>query len=194
MVTFFAKTLNFLKDLCFPLTCCCCGEFVDTEGLCPNCWKQIKWISEPKCRICGLPFEIDCEGVCADCLSQKPYFDRAVSVFEYNDVSKKIVLKFKNGDTTYIAGLLASWMYRSAKDMFAKADIIIPVPIHFWKRLKRKYNQAELLARELSNISGVKYGPDLLKKSKGNETARRIEPQTKIKKFIRFFRNDRKHV
>ncbi len=187
MLSFFTKSWNFLKDLCFPLTCCCCGDFVDTEGLCPDCWKQIKWISEPKCRICGLPFELACEGACAECLSQKPYFDKAISVFEYNDASKKIVLKFKNGDTTYISGLLAGWMYRAAKEEFSKADIIIPVPINFWKRLKRKYNQSELLARELSKLSGIKYEPDFLKKIKETKPQEGLNRKQRLKNLAGSF-------
>ncbi len=187
MATFLINSLDFLKDLFFPQTCCCCGEFVDTEGLCANCWRQIKWISEPKCRICGLPFELDAEGVCAECLSQKPHFDKAVSVFEYDSFSKKIVLKFKNGDTTYIAEQLAGWMYRAAKDAFSKADVIIPVPIHFWKRLKRKYNQAELLARELSVMSGVPYKPNLLHKIKVTKPQEGLNRKQRLKNLAGSF-------
>ena len=163
---FLKQSLIYFKNLCFPLTCCSCGEFIDTEGLCANCWKKIKWISDPKCKICGLPFEIEVDGICPSCLREKPYFDKAISVFEYNDASKKIVLQFKNFDATYMSKILASWMYRAAQAEFIKAEAIIPVPIHFWKRLKRKYNQSELLAQELSEMSKVSYKPNVLKKVK----------------------------
>ncbi|MBQ7674395.1 MAG: ComF family protein, partial [Alphaproteobacteria bacterium] len=96
----------------------------------------------------------------------KPYFDKAISVFVYNEFSKQIILRFKHSDATYLYEQLASWMYRSATSEITNADIIIPVPIHFLKRLKRKYNQSELLAQEVSQLSGIKYEPRILMKIK----------------------------
>lgn len=180
MYFFIKQSLNFLKNLCFPLTCCSCGDFIDTEGLCSNCWKKIKWISEPKCKICGLPFEIEIDGICASCSRKKPYFDKAISVFEYNEASKKIVLKFKNFDSTYMAKILANWMYRAAQVEFTKADVIIPVPIHFLKRLRRKYNQSELLARELNKLSHVNYKPNILAKIKRSHSQEGLNKQQRL--------------
>jgi ComF family protein len=134
--------------------------------LCPECWKHIKWIEDPKCRICGTPFEIDIDTICPVCIRQKPHFDKAISVFEYDDFSKNIVLKFKHVDATYMSRQLAAWIYRVSKGDLKNSNIIIPVPIHFLKRLKRKYNQSELLAQELSKFSGIVYEPRILQKIK----------------------------
>jgi len=158
--------INSLCDLFFPKRCDLCGEFVDTSGLCKDCWKKIRWISDPKCIICGLPFDTAVHSVCASCLKNKPYFDRAVSVFEYNDDFKKIIIGFKHYDSTNIAHRLAMWMYRSAEEYINVADVIVPVPIHFSKRLIRKYNQSEILAQIISGISFKIYEPRILVKSK----------------------------
>ncbi|MDR2158086.1 MAG: ComF family protein [Holosporaceae bacterium] len=166
MFNFIHKFLSFIENICFPITCCSCGAFVDSEGLCPECWKKIKWIDNPKCKICGTPFELDIEAVCAECLRKRPHFDEAVSVMEYDDFSKGMILRFKHGDTTYISRQLATWIYRAAENVIKNADIIIPVPIHFFKRLKRKYNQSELLALELKKLSGISYEPRILRKNK----------------------------
>ena len=161
--------IDFFKDVLFPSKCGICECMLEKEGLCPDCWSKIRWISKPKCRICGQPFttEIDLlDSVCAQCSSKKPYFDKAISVFVYDDFSKKIILKFKHSDATYLAEMLAKWMFRAATLEIESSDLIIPVPIHFTKRLKRKYNQSELLAQKISEISGVKYEPRILKKIK----------------------------
>ncbi|MDR0631747.1 MAG: ComF family protein [Holosporaceae bacterium] len=155
-----------LQNICFPITCYNCGKIVDSEGLCQECWKKIRWIGDPKCKICGVPFEIDACALCPNCLRKKPHFDRAVSVFEYDSFSKIMILKFKHGDKTHICRQLSTWMYRVAQDAIKNADVIIPVPIHFLKRLKRKYNQSELLARELGKLSGIPYEPRILQKEK----------------------------
>jgi ComF family protein len=36
-----------------------------------------------------------------------------------------------------------------------RADLIVPVPLHIWRRLRRGYNQAELLAREIVRLTGL---------------------------------------
>lgn len=158
--------IDFLKNALFPAKCDFCNNFVDTVGLCAECWSKITWITEPKCKICGLPFSVDIDQICTQCISNKPYFDKAISVFVYNEFSKQIILRFKHSDATYLYEQLASWMYRSATSEITNADIIIPVPIHFLKRLKRKYNQSELLAQEVSQLSGIKYEPRILMKIK----------------------------
>jgi ComF family protein len=99
-------------------------------------------------------------------LSKRPVFDKAVAVFEYNDSSRNILLKFKHGDDTSLCSRLALLMYGAAKEAIEDADLLIPVPIHFFKRLKRKYNQSELLAQKLEKLSGIRYEPRILQKKK----------------------------
>lgn len=161
--------IDFFKDMLFPSRCVVCECLLDSEGLCSDCWSKIRWISEQKCRICSQPFTVEIDSVdsvCAQCLSKPPNFDKAVSVFVYDDFSKKIVLKFKHSDATYLAEILSKLMFRSAILEIESSDLIIPVPIHFMKRLKQKYNQSELLAQKISKISGVKCEPRILKKIK----------------------------
>lgn len=167
---------KFFKDLCFPPCCCICGSSVEDDGICAECWKKIRWISDPKCGICGTPFEFPSQNICSDCLQKRPHFDKVVSAFTYNYFSKKIILKFKNGDCTYLAQLLANLMCCVGMQILQKSDLLIPVPMTFWKRLKRKYNQAELLCIEILKIvknfndndfdKKIIYTPRLLKKIK----------------------------
>lgn len=164
------KLFYVLKDLFFPIRCCSCNKFIESEGLCSDCWSKIKWILDPKCRICGTPFEIDLYTTCTDCLSSVYHFDKILSVFEYDDFSKNIILKFKHGDCTYLSGILSRLIYNIANDEIKRADFIVPVPIHFLKRLKRKYNQTELLAKHISKASEIKYEPRILGKSKNTSS------------------------
>ena len=46
------------------------------------------------------------------------------------------------------------------------ADAFIPVPLHRTRQDKRGYNQAELLARELSRLFGVPTRSDIVKRTK----------------------------
>lgn len=42
------------------------------------------------------------------------------------------------------------WLRLAGHHMLENTDIIIPVPLHPYRLIKRRYNQAELIARELS--------------------------------------------
>jgi ComF family protein len=134
--------------------------------LCNECWKKIQWISDPKCKICGIPFETDISALCPICLKTRPHFDKAISVFNYDDFSKNMILKFKHGDATYMNEKFAHWIFRASENDIRNASIIVPVPMLLSKRLKRKYNQSELLAIELAKLSGIRYEPRILEKTK----------------------------
>lgn len=164
MKNIFLKLLRIAEDVCFPFTCICCDNYVEKEGLCKECWKKIKWISDPRCRICGKPM-LEGNSICANCQKNKNYFDKAVSVFSYDDFSKLMILRFKNEDATYLAPIFAQWINRIIKDFSYELDFIIPVPTDFWRRLIRRYNQTELLAQELQKVSDICYEPRVLQKS-----------------------------
>ena len=193
MVSKLEKCLNFAKNLLFPIKCDLCGDLVDTCGLCTKCWVKIFWISDPKCKICGTPFEIDVISICALCLNEKPSFDKAISVFRYDDFSKEIILKFKHFDTTHMLNRLSILMFRAAENDIKNSDLIIPVPIHFLKRIKRKYNQSELLAQNISDISNVKYEPRILEKIKTTRRQEGLSGKKRRKNIIGSFGINKKY-
>lgn len=155
-----------IKDALLPPRCICCKEYVERVGVCDSCWKRIKWISEPKCKICGQPME---DESCKYCIMDENFFDRAVSAMVYEGLARHLVLKFKDGEATLYAPIFAQWLNRIIRDFLSEVDFLVPVPISLKRRFKRKYNQAELLCIELQKLSGLCYVPEILRKSK--ETA-----------------------
>jgi ComF family protein len=182
-----------IKNILFPIRCINCSQFVDTKGICNSCWKQITWISDPKCKICGTPFDTDIYDICPSCLAHKPHFDQAMAVFEYNDASRNIVLGFKHNDRTYLAKQAAGWLWRSCDQHLHSVDLIIPVPIFFWKRLVRKYNQSELLSLELSKLTKIAYAPDILLKTKNTTQQEGLSGNRRRKNVIGSFGVAEKH-
>ncbi|MBE6447054.1 MAG: ComF family protein [Alphaproteobacteria bacterium] len=164
----FLKIFNFVKNICFPLTCACCENFVEDEGVCPSCWQQIRWMPDHLCKICGKPIDNE-DKICCDCIKVHPIFDKAIAVFAYDNFSKKMIFRFKNEDSTYLAPLFAKWIYGKIFDFIDEIDVIVPVPISYWRRIFRKYNQTELLAKELHKSSHINYNPHILKKIHATE-------------------------
>ncbi|MCK6418866.1 MAG: ComF family protein [Alphaproteobacteria bacterium] len=101
---------------------------------------------------------------CLDCLKQKPPYSSARAVLRYNDGARDIILGFKHGDKTHAVETFLPWLQRSGADMLRQAELIVPVPLHPWRLLSRRYNQAALLAKALAKRSEKIYAPDLLRR------------------------------
>jgi ComF family protein len=174
--------MNFLTkilEIIFPSHCLACEKIVSTSALfCENCWPKLQFISEPKCAICSYPFEFQgLNLLCAKCLSKKPSFDKAISVFRYNHILRKIIGDLKYRDQTFLAKKFAPILFAKAKKEIDDCDIVIAVPLHFKKLRKRKFNQAVLLAKNLLKLAPqLVFFPDLLLKSK------HTRPQIELKK------------
>ncbi|MDD4556434.1 MAG: ComF family protein [Alphaproteobacteria bacterium] len=156
MIPFFEKFINFI----LPPRCINCGKILnDQDGLCEECFSQISFISRPFCEKCGQPFEAHSSDVklCGACLKEKkPLFRLFRSVFLYDDFSKKMILSLKFMDKTENAKHLARMMNNAGEDIFSEGvDVIIPIPLHYNRMLKRRYNQSGLLAQHLAKICHV---------------------------------------
>jgi len=158
-----------MLDLLLPPLCLSCRAPVASQGgLCPDCWSAVHFLSRPVCDRCGTPFAEQIEdGLhCAACLADPPPYDRARAVFRYDDASKGMVLSFKHADRPGLARFFTPWLARAAAELLTEAELIVPVPLHRWRLLHRRYNQAALLAMGLSRRSGVGCIPDLLRRTR----------------------------
>lgn len=97
------------------------------------------------------------QNACASCLRKKRFpFRLSRSALCYDEASKNLILAFKFMDRTENARLLAAMLKVAGEDIFkAGVDVIVPVPLHYTRLVKRRYNQAALLARELGRYTGL---------------------------------------
>ncbi|MCB9979432.1 MAG: ComF family protein [Rhodospirillales bacterium] len=165
--------LSGFLDTILPPRCLLTGEVVETIGmLSPSVWTKLNFISRPFCDACGLPFDIDAgegedrENLCGICLSDPPPFSQARAALRYDNESREVILAFKHGDRTEAVRAFAPWMRRAGADILEQADLLLPVPLHRWRLLRRRYNQAALMASALSRLSGVPWRADTLVRTK----------------------------
>ena len=114
------------------------------------------------------------------------------SAFVYDDISKNMLLLLKFFDKTSCASTLAKFMVHAGSDIIKeKPDLIIPVPLHYMRLIKRKYNQSALLANEISKLTDIKCDLFSLKRCKntvpqvkfaGRERIRNIRGAFVVKK------------
>jgi len=162
-----------LLDALLPPQCLACTAAVERPGqLCAACWSGVRFIAAPFCACCGAPFELaPPEGtICAVCLSAPPAFERARAAFSYEAVGRDLVLRFKMADRTYCAPAFAAWLERAGAALIAEADLIVPVPLHRWRLLARRFNQAALMAHALSRRTGRPCLPDALLRTRATRS------------------------
>ena len=167
------KWVKKLFDIILPPRCLLCGRVINNDNsLCEECFDSITFITKPYCLKCGYPFSktinIDNE-LCIHCLDDKnkQVFRMCRSAIEYDEYSKKLILDFKFFDHIENKLLLARWLNMAGHDIFEKGvDLIIPVPLHYTRVMKRKYNQSAILARELSKICNIKVEYKILTRKK----------------------------
>lgn len=152
----------------YPPRCLCCGAVVDGDfGLCGSCWKDTAFIGGTVCDVCSTPLpgveEID-RPHCDACLQMPRPWARGRSALFYRNTGRKLVLALKHGDRQEIARPAGLWMAAVARDLVTPNTLIAPVPLHWIRMIKRRYNQSALLAKALATQVNQPLCLDLLQR------------------------------
>jgi ComF family protein len=177
----FRTAAKALVDAIYPPRCLACpSPTAVTHGLCGACWRETHFIAGTTCRRCGVPLHgaPGSEDVCESCLGHPPGWDRGAAALVYGGAGRRMVLALKHGDRLDTVGPLAGWMAAAGRDLLAEADLVAPVPLHWRRLVRRRYNQSAELARRLGRLAGRPVVPDLLLRRRatapqeGNRAAR----------------------
>lgn len=151
--------------LVYPPQCVGCQGLVESDfGLCADCWPDVPFLSGLVCDQCGAPLlgEGGEAAQCDDCLSSPRPWSRGRAAAGYSGKARDLILSFKHNDRTDLAVPLGRWMTHAARPILREDMLVVPVPLHRWRLLKRRYNQAALLAGQVARGAGLDLCPDLL--------------------------------
>ncbi len=139
-------------------------ETANERGLCAGCWKETYFATGQVCDSCGVPLpegDIDfC--FCDQCLTNPPSWDKGRCAVLYEGAGRKMSLLLKHSDRLDLVPEMAKWMYQSCKPILEPDMIIAPVPLYKWRLLRRRFNQASVLAQKIAKLDGSKTTVDLL--------------------------------
>lgn len=157
-----------LISVVYPARCITCDEFVASDfGLCPRCWRDTPFITGLTCDKCGAPIPGDADdagphALCDTCLAEPRPWRAGRAAMIYADNGRRIVLAFKHGDRMDLARVAAGWLARAAEPLLRPDMIVVPIPLHFRRLFRRRYNQSALLAARLARRCGLDHCPDAL--------------------------------
>ncbi len=133
-------------------------------SLCGSCWRDTVFIRGLRCRSCGVPLPGEDDGTdlrCDDCMRIARPWSRGAAALLYSGNGRRLVMAFKHGDRTELAKPAAKWMLAAMPDILP-STLVIPVPLHWRRFLKRRFNQAAVLARHIAREADLPYLPDAL--------------------------------
>ena len=163
-----------VADLIVPPLCLSCHSLLSShDAICSACWGKIDFIRPPLCDRLGMPLPFDAGGtmLSAAAVAAPPHYQRARAVARFDGIMRDLVHHLKFHDRHDARRLFGRWLAEAGAELLADADVIVPVPLTRLRLLGRRFNQAAILAQEVSRRTGVKVDPLVLLRT------RRTPPQ-----------------
>lgn len=163
-----------VADALLPPLCATCKEDVISQGaLCARCWGNLNFVGPAHCQCCGVPFEVidGADGLqCDMCMREPPAFARARAPLVYDDASRTMIMRLKHGDELHIVPSFVPFLRQAGAVLLARADALVPVPLHRWRLFKRRYNQSALMANALAASMNIAVLPEALVRTRPTPT------------------------
>ncbi|WP_250277759.1 ComF family protein [[Clostridium] colinum] len=160
------KILNKILDFLYPNKCIFCEEVMpmgEEESICKYCYMNINFICDDK--------------------------EPNLSVFYYDEATRFSILRLKYNNQKQYAKVFAKIMYNKlTKIDLNKYDFIICVPMHSKKKKKRGYDQAEVIAKELSKLTNIPFEENNLIRTKNTLPQSKVSFEDRSKNVKGVFR------
>lgn len=150
-------TANALLAVTLAPRCAACACVLDAPlagPVCGTCWSRVRPLVGPFCRSCGDPLpswriiSVATER-CPRCRRRPLIVDAGRAAGEYEGTLREIIHAFKYESRRSLARPLGVMLRSAGAEVLRDADCVVPVPLHPWRRLRRGFNQAADLARQL---------------------------------------------
>jgi len=174
-------------DIFYPRQCAGCGGIPSGSGmhLCWDCLADSVFIKDPFCSCCGDPvagavyhaFE------CSWCRRTHPEFVMARSAVRYRGTIKKVIAAFKYGKQCNLAVDLGSLLAGCVQAHYSGVvfDGVAYVPLHPRKARERSFNQARLLAADVSRRLNIPVLHSCIKRVRFTSTQTRLNSEERKK-------------
>jgi competence protein ComFC len=185
--------LRGLVSLFYPPYCAVCAKAIEAgENLCSPCRERAPRVRPPFCAKCSQPFfgAITDSFTCANCEGRVLHFDAAVSAYRSRGEVRNVIHDFKYNRHLHLRRLIGRWLAEALEDprlAGRRFDCIVPVPLHPARKRERGFNQADLLARELRDASGMEMRA-LLERTRYTTTQTQFDRQERMQNLKGAFR------
>ena len=150
------KLLEWCLGILYPQTCHFCGKICELP-ICSECLGKVNYVKEPRCMKCGKPIRYREQEYCFDCQRKSFTYQQGRSLWVHTGAVPGSIYQFKYHNRRVYGKFYASELYRLYGNKIKEwnIDVIVPVPLHPRRKRVRGYNQAEIIAKHLSKMTGI---------------------------------------
>jgi len=161
---------RFLADTLLPgpYQCFLCDEeaVLGEDGLCDECRQSLRFVPNPVCL--------------------QPIDGIAIGI-RYSDSVSQAILRFKKNAETDYAPFFAQFL---SVPKSWNADLLVPVPMHPFKKWLRRFNHTELLCAYVSHATGIPYSSALLHKVRMTAEQKSLDAPERYRNIRNSFKAD----
>jgi len=153
------RVSSFLINFVYPCYCLHCHRSTNVTGqaLCEECLALLELVDlQERCPSCFSSDYCVEDCYCLACAKRTPTLDGIASAFDYMGSAKSLIRCLKYSDMPHLSrGIAAYLAVQFSRLGWPWPDVLVPVPVSFFKWIERGYNQSTLLAQHLGKIIGV---------------------------------------
>jgi ComF family protein len=175
---------NAVTDLVLPPACarCSCDLFAPAVRpfLCDECRGELRLAPVTRCGRCAarVGLATTYEAGCVLCRDARLRFDRVLTLGGYDGALREAVLRMKRSRdeplSIAVGQLVAGGLDADLRSL--KSDVILPVPMHWRRRLRRSTNSPELMVEMISAAIGVPWSRRSLRRIRDTTPQGELSP------------------
>jgi len=194
------ESLNRVADLLYPPACLRCHQHLRSRRsvFCVACLTSMPRTGRPICQRCGMMVSgaFDATDTCVGCRRRALAFEAARSPWVYTGPLRDALHLFKYRDHWRIGDWLADEMsvYAAETLPLERIDLVLPVPLHWLKRVLRGYNPAAELAQRIARELDLPYAPQSLRRRRWTATQTTLHGRRRFRNVQDAFAANPRHV
>jgi ComF family protein len=156
--------IDWIFEIIYPTRCVSCGK--DRSLLCESCAGEIEPSGGYFCVVCG---KATLGGFTHKTCTTRYTPERTLSGFAYKGPARELVKVLKYRRVRKAADVLAALLVKDLQDRgvsFGPKSLVVPIPLSFWRKNTRGFNQASLLAKAVADTLKLEFREDALKRVK----------------------------
>ncbi|HUF54874.1 MAG TPA: ComF family protein [Dehalococcoidia bacterium] len=177
---------NGVLDIVFPPQCVSCRKW--GSFICEACEQEMQPANGERCGVCWQPSLSFCEA----CSEGAPTFEAARSAYAFEGPARDLVHALKYRGVAAVAPIMADAMTGRLADWEIDVDGIVAVPMAGTRQRRRGYNQAEMLAREISRATAIPLVEGIIRRRAGESQVDQPGKQARWRNAARAYEARRK--
>ena len=161
------------------------------SDVCSSCEGNLPWLHHA-CRTCAEPLHNPRESLCLRCQYHLPTVDHSIATFQYAFPLDQLILAMKQQPRPELLTSFSRWLTAHVSaNPIDRPDLLLPVPMHSTRQRQRGFNQAAILAQQLSKSLAIPVRHDLLIKHRFTEDQKTLNREQRQRNLASAFRLER---